>query len=145
MTSTRSLDELDDALRDALEALDHLGEGEPDEIGIDHVELDGLERNDSLAELVEHWTVSEEWDRLERPDFSTRELLGRILSVKRATARALDAQRRPDFDWSRFTLPRIAERPFRIRLDRRNAPRVYAASTLVDGVAIAAAARFPGG
>lgn len=143
MTSSRRLDELDDALRRALESLDHLGEGEPDEIAIDHVELEGLEQNNSLAELVERWTASDEWERLERPDFSTRELLGRVLSVKRATARALDSQPTDDFDWTRFTLPRIAERPFRIRLDRRNAPRVYAASTLVDEVALAAAARFP--
>ena len=134
--------DLDRALRSAFEALDHLGEGEPDGIGVDHLELDALGTSEALERTVEETTSEEEWERLERPDFSTPEILGRARTAKRAAAKALGVRIPEDLEWTELTVPRLAERPFRVRYDRYGETRIYVASILVEGTALAAAARF---
>jgi len=131
------------ALDSALQALDHLGEGEPDGLGIDHIEVDRLGDGAPVEDVVDRIASEKEWDRLERPDFETSEIAARILSVKEACAKALGTGISGGLGWEHLAVPRLAERPFRVQCDRYGDLRLYAASALVSGVAVSAAATFP--
>lgn len=136
-------EDLDAALDSALQALDHLGEGEPDGLGIDHIEVGRIGEHAPVDDVVERITSEKEWDRLERPDYETAQIAARILSVKEACAKALGTGISGNLAWEDLAVPRLAERPFRVQCDRYGDLRLYAASALVDGIAVSAAATFP--
>jgi len=136
-------DALDEALDSALRELDHLGEGEPDGLGIDHVSADRFGENSSVETVVERIATEREWDRLERPDYEDRQIAARLFSVKEAASKALGTGISEELSWTDLAVPRLAERPFRVQCERYDDLRIYAASLLVRGTAVAAAATFP--
>lgn len=143
MNASESELERSDALDTAIQALDHLGEGEPDGLGVDHLPVDRVGEHAGIDDVVDRITSDEEWSRLDRPDYDDREIAARVFTVKEAASKALGTGISGELSWTSLTVPRLAERPFRVQCDRYDELRIYAASALADATAVAAAAIFP--
>lgn len=129
-------------LEERLSALADIDESEPNGVGVDHIELERIGEHTEVEKIAKTICTPDELERMERPDRSERERVARALSVKEACAKALGTGFSEQLDWTDLEIPRVSSRPFRVHCDRRFDAKIYAASAVSDGRAIAVAATF---
>lgn len=140
--ATKTFENVRRLLAARLEQMTEIGEGSPQGVGVDHIELERVGKNAPVADIADTLASDAEWERLRRDDTPARETCARILTIKEACSKALGTGISEELAWTDLEIPRVSARPFRVRFSRFSRRNLYAISGVADERAFAAAAVF---